>query len=87
VRAERFPAPSRPGPDLAGVGSRQAGYLLESVLNPSALIIDGPGYVDANGLSIMPDYRDRMTVTELIDVVAYLKGLEDVIRSPSLEAR
>jgi len=76
VRGERFLAPSRPGPDLTGVGSRQAGYLLESVLNPNALIVDGPGYVDANGLSTMPDYCDRLTVAELIDLVAYSKGLD-----------
>jgi mono/diheme cytochrome c family protein len=76
VRGERFPAPARPGPELTGVGSRQAGCLLESVLNPNALIVDGPGYVDAQGLSIMPDYRDRLTVAELIDLVAYLTGLD-----------
>ena len=75
VRGERVPAPSRPGPDLTEVGRYHAGYLLESIMNPNARIVDGPGYTDARGLSTMPDYREKLTVTELIDLVAYLKGL------------
>jgi hypothetical protein len=46
------------------------------VLNPNAMIVDGPGHTDAEGLSIMPDYRDRLTVGHLIDLVAYLKTLD-----------
>jgi uncharacterized protein involved in high-affinity Fe2+ transport len=51
-------------------------YFAESILNPNAIIITGPGYTDADGLSIMPDYRDSLTVAELIDLVAYLKSLQ-----------
>jgi hypothetical protein len=50
-------------------------YLAESILNPNAVIITGPGYTGSDGLSIMPDYRDSLTVGELIDLVAYLRGL------------
>ena len=32
-------------------------------------------FVDADGRSIMPDYRDRLSARELIDLVAYLKSL------------
>ena len=69
------PAPSQPGPDLTEVGRRHPGYLVESILNPNAMIVDGPGYTDARGLSIMPEYRNELTVGELIDLVAYLKSL------------
>lgn len=75
VGAELVPAPSQPGPDLAGVGRRHPGYLVESIMNPNAMILDGPGYTDSRGLSIMPDYRDKLTVGDLIDLVAYLGSL------------
>ena len=77
VRQERFPAPSRPGPDLTDVARRQSGYLVESIMNPDAMIVDGPGYTDESGRSRMPDYREQLTLSELIDLVAYLKSLDD----------
>jgi hypothetical protein len=46
-------------------------------MTPNAQILDGPGYSDERGLSIMPDYRDRLTVGELIDLVEYLRKLDD----------
>ena len=75
VPGEHVPAPSRPGPDLTEVGRRHPGYLVESIMNPNAMIVDGPDYTDSRGLSIMPDYRDEITVGELIDLVAYLQSL------------
>lgn len=66
----------RPGPDLAGIGARHPGELGESIMNPNAQILDGLGYSDERGLSIMPDYRDRLTVGELIDLVEYLRKLD-----------
>jgi hypothetical protein len=51
-------------------------YFAESILNPNAVIITGPGYTDADGMSIMPDYRDTMTVAEFIDLLAYLQSLK-----------
>jgi Cytochrome c len=76
VRGETAPAPSRPRPDLTDAGSRHPGYLVESIMNPNAMIVDGPGYTDDRGSSIMPDYRDNLTVGELIDLVAYLRTLQ-----------
>lgn len=65
-----------PGPDLTGAGEHHpAGYLLESVINPNAVIVVGPGYTGADGRSIMPSYADRLTVAELLDLVAYLQTL------------
>src|SRR3989442_10088838 len=76
VRGEPFPALTGSGPDLSSIGHHHPGYLVESIINPSAMIVDGPGYIDARGLSTMPDYRSRLTVAELIDLVAYLTGLD-----------
>lgn len=80
IKSEAFPQISSQegpsGPELTGVGGHHpAEYLAESVLNPQTVVVLGPGHTDAAGLSIMPDYRDSLTVAELIDLVAYLKSL------------
>ncbi len=76
VAGERFPRPSKPGPALTGVGGHHpAGYLLESIMNPNAVIVEAPGYTGPDGRSIMPDYRDSLSARDLIDLVAYLKSL------------
>jgi putative copper export protein len=73
---ESLPPSAGLGPDLTDAGEHHpAGYLLESVINPDAVIIEGPGYTGADGRSIMPSYADRLTVTELLDLVAYLRTL------------
>jgi mono/diheme cytochrome c family protein len=66
VRGEAFkPSTPQPGLDLAGIGTRHsAADLLGSLLNPDRR-------------SLMPDYRDRLTVRQLIDLVAYLQSLPD----------
>jgi mono/diheme cytochrome c family protein len=82
IQGERFPQSSpQPGvavgPELTGMGDHHpAEYFAESILNPNAVIITEPGYTGADGLSIMPDYRESLTVAELIDLVAYLKSLK-----------
>jgi len=76
IRGAAFAPPSRPGPDLTGVGGHHpAGYLAESIMNPNAVIVEGRGYTGPDGRSIMPDYRDSLSVGDLIDLVAYLKSL------------
>ncbi len=83
VTGESFP-PVQPSersaaPDLAGMGTfHPAAYLLESILHPNAVVVTGPGYVGSDGLSIMPDYSDLLTVRQLLDLVAYVQSL----RSP-----
>lgn len=72
-----MPVPSQPAPDLASAARHHPGYLVESIVNPNARILDGPGYADARGLSTMPDYGEKMTVRELVDLVAYLKSLDE----------
>jgi putative copper export protein/mono/diheme cytochrome c family protein len=76
VAGEEFPPSSGVGPELTGAGEHHpAGYLLESVINPNAVIVQGPGYTGPDGLSIMPSYAERLAVQELLDLVAYLRAL------------
>jgi hypothetical protein len=80
VKGEHFPGVAKQasdvGPDLTGMGSHHPPeYFAESILSPNAVIVTAPGYTGPDGLSIMPDYRDAVTASELIDLVAYLKSL------------
>jgi mono/diheme cytochrome c family protein len=76
VAGEGFPPPSGPGPDLSDMGAHHpAAYLAESIVNPSAVVVEGPGYTEADGRSIMPDYHARLSVTDLANLVAYLTAL------------
>jgi uncharacterized protein involved in high-affinity Fe2+ transport len=65
------------GPELTGMGVHHpAEYFAQSIVDPNAVILAGPGYVGADGRSIMPDYRDSLTFSELVDLVAYIKSLD-----------
>jgi putative copper resistance protein D len=76
IEGEKLPASSGLGPDLTGMGEHHpAGYILESILNPNAVIVEGPGYTEPDGKSIMPDFRGQLSVIDLIDLVAYLKSV------------
>jgi mono/diheme cytochrome c family protein len=77
VQGESVPTATdkQPGPDLTGMGSHHpAEYFAEAILDPNAVLIDGPGYMGADGRSRMPRYPD-MTLAQLADVVAYLQTL------------
>ena len=64
------------GPELSGMGSHHpSAYFAEAILSPDAVLIDGPGYVGADGHSTMPAYPE-MTVGQLSDIVAYLTSLK-----------
>jgi hypothetical protein len=64
------------GPELTGMGSHHpAEYFAQSIIDPNAVILSGAGFVGPDGRSVMPDYRDSVTFTELVDLVAYLKSL------------
>jgi hypothetical protein len=78
IQGEQFPLKpgeaATAGPDLTGMGRRHpTEYLVESILNPSAVLIEGPGYIGGDGRSIMPASPD-MTAAQLTDLVAYLKA-------------
>jgi len=75
VRGESFAAPSGAGPELTGMGAHHpAAYFVESIVNPDAVVVDGPGYVSPDGRSTMPTYPE-MTLVQLADLVAYLRDL------------
>jgi len=64
------------GPDLTGMGAHHPpGYFAEAIMNPDAVLIEGPGYIGPDGHSVMPDYPD-VTVQQLGDMVAYLASLK-----------
>ena len=80
VRGERFPAPDpgKVGPELSSMASlHPPEYFAEAIINPSAVVEEGKGYRASDGRSKMPSYNDLVTVQEVIDLVAYLKSLEE----------
>lgn len=42
----------------------------------------GPGHTGPDGRSVMPDYRESLTVAELIDLVAYMQSLKGEHAAP-----
>jgi mono/diheme cytochrome c family protein len=63
------------GPELTGMGAHHpAEYFAESILAPNAVIVEGPGFVGPDGRSIMPSYADSLSVTQLVDLVAFIKS-------------
>ncbi|GBD27082.1 hypothetical protein HRbin30_02426 [bacterium HR30] len=80
VAGENFPATQESGefvgPELTGMGEHHPpGYFAEAIVNPNAILVDGPGYLDERGASRMPNYPD-MTVEQLVNLVAYLASLK-----------
>jgi Cu/Ag efflux protein CusF len=74
VRGETFPAPVESAPELSQMGgSHPAEFFAESVMNPNAVV--PRNYRDATGKSPMTNFAEKMTVQELIDVVAYVASL------------
>ena len=93
IKGEQFPLKpgetATAGPELSGMGGHHpAEYLAESIVNPSAVLVEGPGYIGGDGRSIMPSYPD-MTLGQLVNLVAYLKTLggpeEKHAHEPALE--
>jgi mono/diheme cytochrome c family protein len=80
VQGENFPAAGgdakNVGPELTGMGGQHPGeYFAESILTPNAVLLDGPGYLGPDGKSIMPSFADSLSVTQLVDLVAFLRSL------------
>jgi cytochrome c1 len=85
VKGEKFPAPGGEiGPELSVMGPlHDAEYFAEAIINPDAIIEKGKGYEATNGSSKMPSYNDLVTVQEVVDLVAYLKGLRPPTDTPA----
>jgi uncharacterized protein involved in high-affinity Fe2+ transport len=63
------------GPELTGMGAHHpAEYFAESILSPNSVIVEGPGWIGPDGTSIMPSYADSLSVTQLVDLVAFIKS-------------
>src|SRR4030095_14285254 len=78
-QGEKFPQPGgdakNVGPELTAMGSHHPGeYFAELILSPNAVIRVGPGYAGPDGTSIMPSYADSLSVTQLVDLVAFLRS-------------
>ena len=78
IRGEQFPLnpgeSATAGPDLSGMGAHHpTAYLVESILNPNAVLVEGPGYIGGDGRSIMPSYPE-MTAAQLVNLIAYIKS-------------
>jgi cbb3-type cytochrome oxidase cytochrome c subunit len=83
VQGEQFPKPDpggdpgKVGPELSQMAPLHAPeYFAEAIINPNAVVEEGKGYRAPDGKSKMPSYNDLVTVQEVIDLVAYLKGLK-----------
>ena len=79
VPGENFPTSEGSGdvgPDLSWMGPlHPAEYFAEAILNPNAVLTEGPGFLGPDGKSRMPSYTESMTLQQLVDLVAYLRTL------------
>ena len=89
VRDLDLPAPAEPGPvsiSLGGKVSKLKTYqeLVTSVINPSHKLMrfQKPEDVSQEGESLMTVYNDVMTVSDLIDLVAFLDSQYEVFERP-----
>jgi uncharacterized protein involved in high-affinity Fe2+ transport len=63
------------GPELTGMGAHHpAEYFAESIIAPDNVIVTGPGWIGPDRRSIMPSYAESLTVTQLLDLVAFIKS-------------
>jgi L-cysteine S-thiosulfotransferase len=90
VRDVNLPLPEHLGPvtlELGGKVSKVKSYgeLVTSVINPSHRLARNikKQQIDIEGESIMPVYNDVMTVSQLIDIVAFLQPQYTVVRRPT----
>lgn len=81
-----LPAPDAPGPVTVILGGetqtiKTYGELVSSIINPSHRLIRGypEEAISREGESLMTVYNDRMTVQQLIDLVAFLQSRYEVV--------
>ena len=80
------PGTSPASVQLGGWHVRAKNYeeLITSIINPSHELTTGhhKGEIDVDGESLMPIYNDVMTVTRLIDLVAFLQEEYEIFPPP-----
>ena len=81
-----LPAPNAPGPVTVILGGetqtiKTYGELVSSIINPSHKLILGypEEEIAPQGKSLMTIYNDRMTVQQLIDLVAFLQSKYELV--------
>ena len=88
VFGEDLPAPTVDPPVPVVLGGRvheirTDGYLVTSIIHPSHRITGFPReQVVADGASRMPDPPPDMTVSQLVDIVAFLQERYEVVPAP-----
>lgn len=87
VKGEKFPSPTEKGkigPELSAMGPlHDPEYFAEAIINPGAAIEKGKSYEAEDGSSKMPSFNDSVTVQEVVDLVAYLRGLKPPAETPA----
>jgi len=74
VRGETFPEPVESAPELSQMGgSHPVEFFAESIMNPNAVV--PKIYRDADCKSTVTTTTEKMTVQELVDLVAYVASL------------
>src|SRR5262245_46327508 len=75
VRGEDFPEPTETAPELSQMAPlHPVEFFAESIISPNAAVPNE--YRNSDGTSPMPDFTDKMTLRELIDVSAYIASLK-----------
>lgn len=75
------------GPDLSMMGPlHPPEYFAEAIINPNAVLVEGPGFLGPDGKSRMPSYAASMTLQQLMDLVAYLRTLGATPSAPGSPA-
>lgn len=89
VSGTELDAPEEIGPVTVALGGRVSkvksyNELVTSVINPSHRLARNPfkQQIEEDGESIMPIYGDVMTVTQLVDIVAFLESKYEGIKRP-----
>ncbi|MCB1844512.1 MAG: c-type cytochrome [Halioglobus sp.] len=89
VRGKGLPAAAEKGPVtimLGGNVSKVKSYneLVTSVINPSHKLARNlfKQKIEQDGQSIMPVYNDVMTVSQMVDIVAFLESQYEVVKRP-----
>lgn len=89
IRGLDLPPPSAQGPVTVRLGGqvtqvKRYDELVTSVINPSHRLVLGKRKEDVStdGESLMPIFNDVMTVSELIDIVAFLESRYERVQRP-----
>lgn len=86
ISNHELPEPTHKGPVQVTLGGevtrvKTYGELVTSIINPSHKLVRWypEEEVSKDGKSLMPYFNDRMTVSQLIDLVAFLQSHYDVV--------